>query len=597
MKNLKIIPFIVLIHCIAIGYAIKAQKTKVPEKKLNPVAEVKNTVGEFNSKERYALVIGNQSYPKIPLDFPISDAKTLSRSLKEVGFKVTEKFDLGIAQMRLAITEFSQQIPKGGVALLFFAGHGVQVSGKNFLLPVDYSDIKVADDFVKQMVDLDSIVNSMSQKSALNIIILDACRNNPTALSLPVAVEEGLAPFKQKTSAGIFIAYSTSPHTTALDDSPYIRSLSKNILMNPGRIEDVFIKTRIDVENETGERQIPWETVSLKTIFYFKSSEPVKIPDVKPTEVNTTNPALPFGISALQTFPFVAPIISDKGRRTSVVNGVARYFIESSNNIGLEMVEIKGGEFEMGSSSAEVEMAFADAKKYKGEDSDDEGEYIKKESKDFITAEMPKHRVKTPSFFMSKYEITQKQWRDVMGRMPAIPKNLQGDNLPVVSISWEEANSFCDKLTDLTGRFYRLPSEAEWEYAAKAGKNQAFGYGDNINASVANYFVAAPYREGSKEQNRLTILPVGSLNAANSFGLYDIHGNVAEWTADFWNDSYSGAPIDGTAWQEADEDNQNYRVIRGGGYDSIGNDCRAAARRKHPAVVRSPKIGFRVVVK
>lgn len=584
---------------------IFAQAKKVPVKKTTPVAAARSSGESFNNRERYALIIGNQSYPREPLDKPISDGKTLAKSLREVGFNVTSKYDLGLAQMKSAINDFSQSLPQGSVALLFFAGHGVQISGKNFLLPIDYNEIKTADDFVKEMIDLDSTVGLMSQKSGLNIVILDACRNNPTELALPVAVEEGLAPFKQKTSAGSFIAYSTAPHTKALDDSPYIRSLSKNILMNPGRIEDIFIKTRIDVENETEEQQVPWESASLKTIFYFNSFESSKLPEAAKTIVKKAlAPKIPFGITALQTFSFVSPVVSDKGKRTSIINGTARYFSENSKNANIEMVEITGGDFEMGSSAAEVELAFKDAKKYKGDDSEEEEEsdnsgYVKKESKDFITAEMPKHPVTVPGFYMSRYEITQRQWRGVMGEMPRnfqrVPAAFKGDDLPVISVTWDEAKAFCDRLTDATGRFYRLPSEAEWEFAARAGKDQKFGFGENINASVANYFAAAPFGHDQREPNRLALLSAGNLNAANSFGLYDMHGNVAEWTADYWNDDYSGAPDDGSTWEEASEDDLNNRVIRGGGWDSIGNDCRSAARRKHPSIVASPKIGFRIV--
>lgn len=604
MKVLKQISLVFFVFTLGLNGSVLAQTKKIPPKKTAPAASVKSESENFNNKERYALIIGNQSYPRKPLDKPISDGKTLAKSLRQVGFNVTSKYDLGLAEMKTAIGEFSQSLPQGSVALLFFAGHGVQISGKNFLLPVDYNEIEAADDFVREMVNLDSTVESMSQKSGLNIIILDACRDNPTELALPVSVEEGLAPFKQITSGGSFIAYSTAPHTKAFDDSPYIRSLSKNILMNPGRIEDIFIKTRIDVENETEEQQVPWESASLKTIFYFNSFESSKLPEaVKAVVKKVLAPKLPFGIASLQTFSFVSPVVNDKGKRASIINGTAKYFNEVSKNANIEMVEIKGGDFEMGSSAAEVERAFKDAKKYKGDDSEDEEsddtEYTKKESKDFITAEMPKHPVTVPGFYMSKYEITQGQWRNVMGSMPKsfqrVAPAFKGDDFPVVSVTWEEAKAFCDRLTDSSGRFYRLPSEAEWEYAARAGKDQEFGYGGNINASVANYFAAAPFGHDQREQNRLTLLTAGNLNAANPFGLFDMHGNVAEWTADYWNDDYSGAPDDGSAWEEANEDDLNTRVIRGGGWDSIGNDCRSAARRKHPAIVASPKIGFRIV--
>lgn len=603
MKIKKIIVILLIVQSFGINSVFFAQKKSAPAKNLSS-NKTRNVEENFNNKERYALVIGNENYPKNKLDKPISDAKTLSRSLKKVGFQVTEKFDMDLQGMKSAINEFSQKIPKGSVALLFFAGHGVQISGKNFLLPVDYGELKAAEDFLKELVDLDGIISAMSQKSGLNIIILDACRDNPTKLALPVAVEEGLAPVTNKTSAGILIAYSTAPHTTALDDSPYIRSLSYNILMNPGRIEDVFIKTRIDVENETNAGQIPWESVSLKRIFYFSEPKSSAVPETAASAAKKLlTPKLPFGISALQPFSFISPVINANGKRASIVNGTARAFKENYNSAGIEMVEIKGGDFDMGSSAAEVEKAFEDAKKYRGDDSDEEdSEDDEAKSKDYITTEMPKHRVTVSGFFMSKHEITQRQWRSVMGKMPkgfeSLPANFRGDDLPVVGVTWEEANEFCSRLTnEETGRFYRLPSEAEWEYAAKAGKDQPFGFGSSINADVANYFAAAPFGHDNRDSNRLILLPVGSLKSANPFGLYDMHGNVAEWTADFWNNDYSGAPDDGSAWEKTNEDNRLFRVIRGGGWDSIGNDCRSAARRKQPFMIASTKIGFRIVVR
>ena len=141
-----------------------------------------------------------------------------------------------------------------------------------------------------------------------------------------------------------------------------------------------------------------------------------------------------------------------------------------------------------------------------------------------------------------------------------------------------------------------MPSEAEWEYAAKAGTDTPFAFGKSINSNVANFMATVPYLSAAKGEYRQSLISVGSLRVLNGFGLADMHGNVWEWTADNWSDDYSDAPTDGSAWETDDEDYRLYRVIRGGSWDSIGNNCRSSHRRKQPQTNGSTKIGFRVVM-
>ena len=281
------------------------------------------------------------------------------------------------------------------------------------------------------------------------------------------------------------------------------------------------------------------------------------------------------------------PVLNKRGSRVGLNPAKAALFTETAGYANLEMVEIAGGKFQMGSSAEDVETAFADALK-----SNDEAD------REVITAEMPRHLVSVPGFFMSKYEISQGQWRAVMGGLPEVPATLRGDNLPVVNVTWQQAKDFCDRLTQQTGHNYRLPSEAEWEYAARAGTESPFAFGENINSNYVNFFGTVPYGSGDKGQFRQTLTPVGQLGGVNAFGLYDMHGNVWEWCEDLWHSDYNAAPTDGSAWDEPETGAEQYRIIRGGSFESIGNNCRSAHRRAKPAVegFATTDIGFRVAM-
>jgi formylglycine-generating enzyme required for sulfatase activity len=200
-----------------------------------------------------------------------------------------------------------------------------------------------------------------------------------------------------------------------------------------------------------------------------------------------------------------------------------------------------------------------------------------------------------------------------MGELPDIEPHLRGADRPVVNVTWHEANEFCARLSRLTGRNYRLPSEAEWEYAARARTDTPFAYGPTITPTLAVYNSALPFGAGPRGPVRRSMTEVGAISPANGFGLHDMHGNVWEWCADYWHRGYTGAPTNGSAWdepeaipageegEEEEEDEEEAesvdrsRVARGGSWGSAANRCRSASRFRFFPAYRSRYLGFRVV--
>jgi formylglycine-generating enzyme required for sulfatase activity len=254
----------------------------------------------------------------------------------------------------------------------------------------------------------------------------------------------------------------------------------------------------------------------------------------------------------LKTFEFATAEISLKSQLLGFVKRPeikyipksGKYFTEDiGNGVFLEMVNIPEGTFIMGSPENE------------------EG-YDKSQS--------PQHQVTVYGFFMGKYPITQKQWR-VVAALPKVninlesePSQFQGDNLPVEGVSWYDAQEFCARLSQKTNKSYRLPSEAEWEYACRGGTTTAFYFGKTISPELANY--------DSKYQGKTT--EVGKF-PANPFGLYDMCGNVWEWCEDGWHEDYINAPDDGSVWLN---NSNNRRVLRGCAWLVRPENCRSSFR-------------------
>lgn len=265
---------------------------------------------------------------------------------------------------------------------------------------------------------------------------------------------------------------------------------------------------------------------------------------------------------ALKTFQFEVMKVDQQGNSTTISPGQANFFIEDLGNSNiLEMVEIPGGQFLMGSPLTEKER------------NPNEG---------------PQHPMTVKPFLMGKFTVTQEQYQAVMGNNPS---NFQGAKRPVEQVSWNDAVNFCQKLSLMTSKSYRLPSEAEWEYAARATTTTPFYFGETITTKIANYNGEYIYGSAPQGENRQETVDVGSL-PANAFGLYEMHGNVWEWCQDKYHNDYRGMPADGSAWVSG---NNNPWLLRGGSWSSQSSVCRSSARLDGSNSDVAPDYGFRVV--
>jgi formylglycine-generating enzyme required for sulfatase activity len=278
----------------------------------------------------------------------------------------------------------------------------------------------------------------------------------------------------------------------------------------------------------------------------------------------------------------------------------AQYYSENlGEDINLDMMLIPSGSFQMGTPDQEIERL------------------CKEYDRDYFQRESPQHTVNISAFFMGRYPITQAQWRAIAATAKIdIDLELEPSHFkepyqeqdrwtrPVEQVNWEQATEFCKRLSRETKREYRLPSEAEWEYACRAGTTTAFHFGETITTDLANYrgtdwekdkkVYPGNYGRGLKGIDRKQTTPVGYFKVANAFGLYDMHGNVWEWCEDDYHPNYQGAPTDGSAW--ISKNKFTTKVLRGGSWGGYPNLCRSAYRYAYfRRDNRYNYYGFRVV--
>ncbi|MBM4272600.1 MAG: hypothetical protein FJ139_10685 [Deltaproteobacteria bacterium] len=491
------------------------------------------------TERRTALVIGNGAYASGRLKNPTNDATDMASALKRLGFQVILKTNVRHQEMEEAMEEFGNRLKRGGVGLFYFAGHGVQVGGTNYLIPIG-AKIRKESDVKFQALDVNKVLDEMANaNNGLNILILDACRDNPFGRSFRSA-SRGLA-IISSAPEGTFISYATGPGQVAQDgtgkNSPYTGALLKNIATPGLPIEALFKKVRVQLSRN---KQTPWELSSLRGEFYFVPGTKVAR---EAEELLTESPTQK--VRERDDVAMAKPPSPPEIERTY-----------TSPTLGAKFIFIPAGAFGMGRPGVFVLGKYYDRTEHQ------------------VTISRP--------FYMQTTEVTQGQWQKVMGKNPSGFKDC-GDECPVEQVSWNDVQDFIRKLNSMEGTDkYRLPTEAEWEYAARSGGSQEAFAGTSSESGLKYY---AWYIENSEDMTH----PVEQ-KRPNGFGLYDMTGNVWEWCQDWEGDYPSGSVTDPTGPSSG-----SARIRRGGSYDYHPNLMYTTSRSSSPPDRKYKLLGFRLV--
>ena len=525
--------------------------------------------------ERVALVIGNAAYEHTgPLRNPENDAEDMARVLAELDFEVIDGLNLDKDGFAAKLREFSRAARGAEVTLFFYAGHGLQVDGENYLIPVD-ARLKEEVDLRLEAFELAAFMSQMRGRT--NLVILDACRDNPLAgtlarsmgLSRSVGSTRGLS--RVTDASGTFIAYATQPGNVADDgagrNSPFTSALLTHIATPALSVNDMFTAVTNAVMITTHERQQPWMHSSLRETFSFNpSASPASPPPV----------ALAYAAEA-------------PAARDLQYEGEIRDCPQCPR-----MVVVPAGIYEMGSNS--------------GRGAHDETHRHRVTIAEPIAVGMFEVNRGEYMHFLEEtnrsggsacWQYDGVETKEGVG--PADPGFIQGEREPMVCVSWSDAQAYAEWLSQKTKGKYRLLSESEWEYAARGGTvatrywddrdsgqcGNANGADEALKTRYTDWFeLTAPCDDGHAHTSE------SGRYGPNEFGLYDMLGNAREWVEDCWHRDYDGAPGDGSAWTEGG--NCTLRVLRGGSWLDGPGGVRASSRDRGTPDIRFSANGFRV---
>ncbi len=510
-------------------------------------------------QKRVALIIANGAYVGQPvLDNPQTDAALLKPALERSGFRVTVAANLDRNRFNDALVAFTREARDAQVAMIYFAGHGLAESGQNWLLPVDFDADDLNPDADNLGLDLmakshRNLIQAMST-AQIKILVLDACRNNPFASRIPVrgggtrsadAGAAGLADIEDRRAVIVMSAEAGrlandgargegSPFARAFADGVDDEGVELSLVFR--RIADTVARTTAQQRNPQRPKIVGIENLGAQEVFLRGAPAPAAAVDrseLPPPPAPKTRPG--------ETF--------------------------KECDVCPEMVVIPAGSFLMGSPETEVRRR------------SDEG---------------PQRQVAIAQpFAVGKFEVTFAQWDACVAAGGCAPpeegpysppdEGWGRDNRPVINVSWQDAKRYVRWLNGrIGGKAYRLLTEAEWEYAARAGTSTRWSFGDD-EARLGDFawFVS---NSGPRAQ------PVGG-KAGNPWGLFDMHGNVWEWVEDCYNNSLANTPTNGAANTTL---GCSYRVFRGGGWNYSAQILRSAIRFRSTPTIRDVSLGFRV---
>jgi formylglycine-generating enzyme required for sulfatase activity/uncharacterized caspase-like protein len=615
-----------------------------------------------HAEKRVALVIGNSAYPgRAGLTNPVNDAVDVTAALRSIGFEVLPGTDLSLTGFAHIIDNFREKAKGADVALVYYAGHAMQFEEQNWLMPID-TRVTSTFDVRHYNVALQDMIAEIEGGAKTTLVFLDACRDNPLDDDLKARLKaqgrsygdaRGLARLEIK-APDTLVVFATRPNTIAADgqgrrNSPFTEAFLENVAAPGIEIEVLMKRVTASVAAKTQGKQEPERLSRLKSEFYFvptgsgsaipgailsaPSSEASQAwADVKDTKSQAMLEEFikRFGDSFYAALARVRLEELKKGQVAAVAPpvvpaspcGATPMTVSWSSRSAQPLL---AGE-ECALKPKDVfkecdkcpEMVVVPAGRFTiGSPTNESGRY---------DAEGPQYAVSIAKpYAAGKFHITLDQFGafvaetgydagskcqtyeggkflDRQGRSWRNPGFAQNGSHPAVCLNWNDAKAYVGWLTKKTGKSYRLLTETEWEYAARAGSTTRYFFGDedkdfclygngadqstkNNSGALPAWAVVVPCNDGYVYTS-----PVGNF-LPNAFGLYDMHGNAWQWLEDCWHQNYQGAPSDGSAWTTGD---CGSRVLRGGNWGIGPAYLRAASRMTYATAARFPSDGFRV---
>jgi len=610
--------------------------------------------GSGPGDRRVALVIGNGAYRNTRrLANPANDAAAIAAALERHHFTVIggprDGLNLTYGALFERIRDFGRRLRDADTALFFYAGHGLQVAGQNYLVPVDAACTH-EQDVHEELIDVTEVLKRMEQPDRTSLVFLDACRDNPLAQNLARAmgfgsgrdagIGAGLA--EQKTREGTLIAFATQPGNIAYDgsgqNSYFTQAILEQIEAAPQRdvellMRDVRVRVRALTEAKERGPQIPWLHTSLLGPFTFAPSAAKPAPETPapgpaPSVSFAERDWARFGIAETEDVAVIEAYIAQYERSEPLWAVRARQRLaalkerqaqqqladEKRSRVVSDAIErFEPVRIMVGTGADDREVLIAPGSGEGFRDADFAPEMVVVPAGSFLMGsppeeegrydrEGPQHEVTIPQpFAVGKYPVTFDEWDayvaqagggglfGIGGSKPYKPddEDWGRGSRPVINVSWDDAQAYVKWLSEKSGKSYRLLSEAEWEYAARAGTTTCYAFGDSISTSQAQFSEGSVGSAGKTAE-------VGTFEP-NAWGLHDIHGNVWEWVEDCWNASYADKPdslkVSGEAWTAGD---CNRRVLRGGSWFSYPQFLRSAYRNWSYRVFRFYFYGFRL---
>ena len=580
---------------------------------------------------RKALVIGNSNYLNAPLRNPVNDARAIEAALTGLGFEVTVGYDVkSHNEMLRLVLDFGAALEttphdEESVALFYYAGHGVQRNGENFLIPTE-AYIRREQDIEVEGFPLVRVLREMGYvRNDFNIVILDACRNNPYVSGFR-SIKQGLAATNVHSVPGTLIAYATAPdgvaHDGTGDNGIYTEELLKNINLPGLSLTQILMRTAEGVNIRTNGDQLPWQNSSLTRDFYFDTNIE-SVPTYTPSEPLLPREGL---VHFKPNYGWIE--VSSTQEADVYLDGVFKDKVSAAANLQIHNVPVGTHSLELRGTNRTESRSFYVDKDQKSEVQFGktlenlifvEGGSFSMGSLDGEEDVKPVHEVTVSPFYIGKYEVTQAEYTRYM--RPASSWTAEygvGDSYPAYYVSWYAALKYCNYrskaegltpcytidgstdpdywgavptftnatwdavICDWEANGYRLPTEAEWEYAARGGiKSRDFRYaGSNNYGQVAWYDVNSDYETHK----------VGE-KSANELGIYDMSGNVSEWCWDWYDSSYySESPKDNPKGQAGGD----WKLLRGGDFYEDEVNCRVYTRNYTMPYFSQHNSGFRI---